>query len=221
MSNPLISADTKVGELAAHIPEAAQLFRDNGISFCCGGKLSLGEAAQKHAKSIDALLASLNAGAHQAAKDAPDKTEELIAHIKSRYHDTHRAELAELVPLAEKVESVHHDHADIPPGLSKLLGQMQSEMTAHMAKEEQILFPMMLSGGHPMIAGPIGVMRHDHEGHMDQLKGLEHLTNSFALPADACKSWTRLYTDTSKFAADLVRHMYLENEILFPRFDNA
>ena len=34
-----------VGDIASDLPGAAEVFRRNGISFCCGGKLSLEEAA--------------------------------------------------------------------------------------------------------------------------------------------------------------------------------
>ena len=36
-----------VGDIASDLPGAAEVFRRAGISFCCGGKLSLSEAAAK------------------------------------------------------------------------------------------------------------------------------------------------------------------------------
>jgi len=95
---------------------------------------------------------------------------------------------------------------------------MAAEMDEHMAKEEQILFPMMRKGGHPMIVHPIAAMRHDHDGHADQLRGIEHFTHGLTPPEGACGSWLRLYAGVEKFADDLVTHMHLENDVLFPRF---
>jgi regulator of cell morphogenesis and NO signaling len=37
----------------------------------------------------------------------------------------------------------------------------------------------------------------------------------------ACRSWTALYTGLRKFADDLVEHIRLENEVLFPRYEGA
>lgn len=87
-----------------------------------------------------------------------------------------------------------------------------------MAKEEQMLFPMMRTGGHPMIMHPIAVMRAEHEGHGAQLRVLEHIMRGYAVPADACGSWRALVEGVEAFADDLVAHMHLENEVLFPRF---
>lgn len=87
-----------------------------------------------------------------------------------------------------------------------------------MAKEEQMLFPMMRAGGHPMIVHPIAVMRAEHEGHGEQLRALEHLIRGFAVPDHACGSWRALIAGAESFADDLVTHMHLENEALFPRF---
>lgn len=38
--------------------------------------------------------------------------EELIEHILTRYHDTHREQLPELIQLSERVERVHGGHTD-------------------------------------------------------------------------------------------------------------
>lgn len=210
-----------VGDIASDLPGAAEIFRQNGISFCCGGKLSVAEAAEKHSLSAEALLNDLRALAAAAGRDAPDATLPLIDHILARYHETHRAELEWLIPLAQKVETVHGDHEEAPHGLTEALVTLRDELESHMAKEEQVLFPMMRQGGHPMIVHPIGVMRHEHDSAADLLRGIEHATHGLTLPEGACRSWTALYTGLEKFTEDLVTHMHLENNVLFPRFEAA
>jgi len=209
-----------LGALAAASPGAAGLFRQSGLSFCCGGARTVAEAAADAGCEAQTLLGALAALAEAADRAAPTETNALIEHIEARYHAVHRDELAELIPLAEKVERVHSDHPEAPRGLADLLRTMESEMDEHMTKEEQILFPMMRTGGHPMIAHPIAVMRHDHDGHADQLRGIEHITHGLTPPEGACGSWIRLYAGVEKFADDLVTHMHLENDILFPRFES-
>ena len=88
-----------------------------------------------------------------------------------------------------------------------------------MQKEEQILFPMMRTGGHPMIVHPIGMMRHEHDDHGEELRTLAALTNDMTPPEGACNSWRALYAGCSKFAEDLTEHIHIENNILFPRFE--
>ena len=150
---------------------------------------------------------------------APEKTEALIAHIQARYHDRHRADLAELLPLARRVEDVHWGDPDLPEGLAALVEDIDRAMEEHMAKEEAVLFPMMLQGGHPMIRHPIAAMRHEHDAHGQGIERLAQATRGFTAPPHACGSWRRLYAGLAQLAAELEHHMHLENDILFPRFE--
>ena len=47
---------TAVGDFAVNIPGATALFRTHKIDFCCGGHISLREAAAKKNVNIDSLL---------------------------------------------------------------------------------------------------------------------------------------------------------------------
>ncbi len=216
-----LSPDMTVSTIAAELPGAAELFRRAGISFCCGGNIALSEAARRAGLEPQDLLAKLQALADAAGRDAPEPTPALIDHILSRYHATHRAELQWLIPLAQKVERVHGDHEDAPIGLAEVLIALQDDLDAHMTKEEQVLFPMMLQGAGPMIAHPIAQMRHEHDDTARLLAGVEHAAHGLNLPEGACGSWTALYTGLRKFTSDLVAHMHLENAVLFARFDTA
>jgi regulator of cell morphogenesis and NO signaling len=116
---------------------------------------------------------------------------------------------------------VHGNHPSAPIGLSGTLAQLRDELESHMIKEEQVLFPMMQHGGSRMIAHPIAEMRNEHEDEARHLQTIEHVTRGLTLPEGACRSWTALYTGLRKFTDDLVVHMHLENEVLFPRFQSV
>lgn len=148
----------------------------------------------------------------------PDETADLVAFILDRYHAVHRRELAQLIELARKVEGVHSNHPEVPRGLTNFLGEVLDLLQQHMQKEEMVLFPMIRNGGHPMIAHPIAMMRAEHEEHTDHLTALTDLTGGFKLPEDACGSWRALYAGLAKFSNDLIEHIRIENEVLFPRF---
>ncbi|WP_027998658.1 iron-sulfur cluster repair di-iron protein [Sinorhizobium arboris] len=214
-----LSLDKTVAAIAAELPGAAELFRGHGISFCCGGNVRLSEAAAKAGLAPSALIAELEALAEAARRDAPEETSDLIGHILDRYHQTHRAELAWLIPLAQKVERVHADHPSAPLGLSQALDRLRDELESHMMKEEHILFPMMRRGSSPIIDHSIAQMRHEHEEEAELLRTVEHLTHGFSLPPAACGSWAALYSGLRKFTDDLVMHMHIENAVLFPRFE--
>lgn len=145
--------------------------------------------------------------------------EELIEHILNRYHDTHREQLPEMIRLAQRVERVHGSHPDCPAGLSAHLEAMQEDLENHMAKEEQILFPMITRGISGLARGPISIMRNEHEDHSTALARLGMLTNDLALPEDACGTWRKLYEEIAAFQEDLTAHISLENSVLFARID--
>ncbi len=145
----------------------------------------------------------------------PDSTGDLVAYIVERFHKGHRRDLPGLIVFARRVESTH---ADAPKGLADFLDEIAESLDQHMQKEEQILFPLIQRGGHPMIGHPIAVMRHEHEDHGVNLDKLRELTNNFQPPAGACGSWQVFYESLAELSAELKEHIRVENELLFPRF---
>jgi len=208
-----------VGAIAATLPGATEVFRRFRIDFCCGGATTLTEAARAKGVPVADITAALAALAAAQGASAPEETGALIEHIVLRYHETHRREMPELISLAQRVEARHADHPQNPQGLVRLLKTMAVAMEDHMAKEEMVLFPMMRAGGNPMIGHPIACMRHEHDEHGDKLAALDDLTRHRALPDDACTTWRALYAGIDKFVADLTEHVHLENNVLFPRFE--
>ncbi|HEZ2175293.1 TPA: hemerythrin domain-containing protein [Neisseria meningitidis] len=138
-----------------------------------------------------------------------------VDHILQRYHNVHRAQFEELVPLAQKVAQVHAD--TFPAEIAGLLAYMQNELLMHMMKEERMLFPMINQGIGRSAAMPISVMMHEHEEHDRAIARLKELTDDFQVPEGACGSWTRLYALAKEMVEDLNDHIHLENDILFAR----
>lgn len=211
-------AARSVADIAASLPGATAVFRRHKLDFCCGGKAALADAAASRGADLGTIEAEL-ASLLQVAAEAPQETEALIELIVSRYHATHRRELPELVRLARRVEAVHGDLPHAPRGLAAVLEALAAELEDHMQKEEQVLFPLMLQGGHPMIAHPIDAMRHEHDSAGEHLATIEALTTRGVPPAGACNTWRALYAGTRKLADDLMEHIHLENNLLFPRFE--
>lgn len=210
-----------IGEIAALLPGATGVFRKHGLDFCCGGEVALADAAYARDISLDEVETDLRAlQSDELPAVAPAETPALIDHILERYHETHRRELPELVRLARRVEKVHADHPDAPRGLADFLEQMIGELEVHMKKEELILFPAMRRQGGAKFDAPITRMRHDHNDHGAHLRQIETLTGHLQLPNGACRTWEALYAGVKKLADDLIEHVHLENNVLFPRFES-
>lgn len=212
-------ADQALGQIAVQLPGATAVFRRLKLDFCCGGQISLRQAA--HEKNLDLTtvleeLAGLKRGSESPQNTAPTA---LIDHILARYHAVHRAQLPELIRMAHRVELVHREKPEVPAGLAQMLESIQEEMLDHMEKEEAILFPMLKAGGNPFVVNPIGIMRSEHVHHGKQLEKLAALTHDATPPDCACNTWQALYAGIAQFSDDLINHIHLENNVLFPQFE--
>lgn len=145
----------------------------------------------------------------------------LIDHIIRRYHEVHRGQFPEAIALARRVEAEHQTDPHCPHGLGDHLAVMADHLMSHQRREEEVLFPLMLAGGHPMISHPISRMEEEHRDVDEQLIQLATLTNAFTTPADACWKWRTLYRSCRDISDDLREHMRLENDVLFPLFLEA
>lgn len=212
-------AQQKLSELAVAIPGATKIFREYNLDFCCGGSALLEVAAQQknlNLAEIEARLANLQQQENREKNWSDAPYNELIEHIIERFHNRHREQLPELITLAEKVENVHADREDCPVGTAALLEKIHAELSQHMMKEENILFPMIKMGNYAMAAMPIRVMEMEHDEAGQDVEVLKSITNHLTPPEDACFSWRALYNGINAFIDDLMHHIHLENNILFP-----
>ncbi|HUE85137.1 MAG TPA: hemerythrin domain-containing protein [Vicinamibacterales bacterium] len=142
---------------------------------------------------------------------------DLIRFIVTRYHEPLRAELPELIALAERVESRHGEKPACPRGLAAHLKVLDAAVIDHLAKEEKVLFPMILEGYGARTAGPVRVMELEHEEHGINLARIRELTSNLTPPDDACATWQGLYRRLGQLESELLEHIDLENTVLFPR----
>lgn len=141
----------------------------------------------------------------------------LIQHILTTYHEPLKTEVPRLVQLARRVEREHADKPGCPVGLAALLDEVHEAVESHLAKEEQILFPLILHGRGPTAHMPVQVMTQEHEDHEQSLRHIRELTSDLQTPEHACASWRDLYGSLARLEAELLEHIHLENTVLFPR----
>ncbi|MBD3868572.1 MAG: iron-sulfur cluster repair di-iron protein [Acidobacteria bacterium] len=213
---------TTVGEIATEHPLATRVFARHGIDFCCGGGVSLKEACETRGLDLDLVLAEIEKETGEGPNDTrrwdQEPLTDLIDHILVTYHRPLDEELPRLHDMAVKVLDVHRDKAE--QTLTDLLATYQAlkaELEQHMAKEEQILFPMIRQGRGAMAGGPIHVMEAEHESAGAALARLRSLTNDYQVPEEACNTWRALWHGLQALEHELHSHIHLENNILFPR----
>jgi len=114
--------------------------------------------------------------------------------------------------------------------IEKLFTAIGQELSTHMLKEEQILFPYIERmeqaawNNEPLppaffgsVKRPIANMMAEHDDAGALLAQIRELANEFTTPSGACPSFLALYRGLEEFERDLHHHVHLENNILFPR----
>ncbi len=222
---------TSVGQYVVERPSRARLFEQLGIDYCCGGREPLASACEK--KGLDPRMV-LDAIEREDAKSPVGEPRdwsrasltELADHIESEHHSTLREELPRLSSMIERlVEAQGRRHSELLR-CREVFGSLRRELESHMAKEEQILFPMIrdleASATLPdfhcgSLRNPIRVMEHEHDDVALALSRLRELTANYTPPDDACNTYRAAFAGLAELEADLHRHIHKENNILFPR----
>lgn len=242
---PLLDPETPVRDVLLAHPSTLGVLERHRLDYCCGGARSVRAACQRAEADVTTVLAELEqAVARQdtarqdtarqdtaaALAGVPDTLPELIDHIVSTHHRVTTEAIATLPPLARKVASVHgatHPHLC---KLSEVVLELFAELEAHMQREERVLFPYLRAVAEAEARGarlarppfesaarPIHVMRSDHDAAGNLLHEIASLTDGYRVPPEACTSWRALYQGLEAHTKDLMRHVWLENEVLFPR----
>ena len=232
----MISSETTVRQVAVQLPESTRLFEKLNIDYCCGGNRTLIDACGSAGVEVDnviELLAALDTvGAIRSGYVDFQKVSlaELIAYILEAHHIFTRSEMARIEALSAKVINAHSANHPELHTVENLFQRLCADLKPHMFKEEQVLFPYIVSmeqakaAGHPgpfapfgTVKNPIRMMSMEHDTAGEILRELRAATADYQVPDDACISYQALYRALEGFEKDLHQHIHLENNILFPR----
>jgi len=216
----MFNTNTTLAQLATTQPGATRVFLRHRLDFCCGGRQTLVHACHEAGLNPEQVLDEIaTAGADPTDERWETKPlPELVQFIVTRYHDSLRVDLPALLEAAQRVERVHADKPSCPHGLAAEIENFQTEILQHLAKEEHALFPAIVAGSHGVqVHMPVRVLMQEHDDHGANLKLLRELATDYVPPAKACATWRALYSGLEKLEAELMQHIHLENNVLFPR----
>ncbi|MEO8854840.1 MAG: iron-sulfur cluster repair di-iron protein, partial [Ginsengibacter sp.] len=229
-------AEETLGEIAVKDLRKAEVFKKYGLDFCCGGKKTVKEACAEKGLDVTKVEQELQNSdkASFTARPLPynDWNLDFLAdYIVNTHHSYVKKTIPDIRTYSEKVAKVHGAHHPELLIINKLAQEVCDEMSAHMVKEETILFPYIKQlvaaknngtgkvkfGNLDSVETPINMMEMEHElvgGNMDKIRTI---SNNFKLPEDACASYSYLFKTLDEFENDLHIHVHLENNILFPK----
>jgi len=228
-----INTDTSVGEIVKANFKTAQIFEKNKIDFCCGGGISLEEACRKSKVDIHLLVPELEA---MATLNDPDskyidglELNELCDYIEKRHHTYVSENVPFLQVKLQKLCDVHGENHQELFKIKELFDGAAGNLSAHMKKEEEILFPYIRKmvtykkdGLHAksefgVAKKTIDLMHEEHTTEGERFEKISELSSSYTCPPDGCGTFQVTYQTLKDFENDLHRHIHLENNILFKK----
>jgi regulator of cell morphogenesis and NO signaling len=221
-----LPGDPTLGDMVTANPSVSRVFEQYQLDYCCGGAQPFSEACAAAGIDPATVLADLAELEEQpAAEWASMPPGELVDLLEATHHVYLKAELPRLTALLDKVVGVHGGRHPELLDVQTSYEQLRAELEPHLAKEEQVLFPMIRELQDATstpdfhcgnLDSPIRVMQFEHDQAGELLARLRELTGDYTPPADGCGSFQALYAGLADLEADTHQHIHKENNVLFP-----
>lgn len=220
--------EMSVGEVALAFPNAPDILAEYKIDYCCGGDISFrtacehaGMNAEQVYKEITSHAAGANTHLRDVARWSPSL---LIDYIIQVHHSYVKESIPRLTGLLDKTCRAHGEEH---PELIKIRENFQTlalELLEHLEKEEKILFPEIKHSGldqHTPLQIVLDDVAEEHRAAGDLIKSIRQLARNYAVPEDACTTYTLTYKKLEEFERDLMQHIHLENNVLLKKISPA
>lgn len=221
-----ISPEITLGDLINQHPSLARTLEKLGIDYCCGGRMSLGQAAIDKGLDPAAVVTELSLVAvpedvawnNLGARD-------LVDHVESTHHHFLWDEMPRVSALLNKIVEVHGGRHPELAEIRATYEQLRQELEPHMRKEELMLFPAIraLAGDDApptfpfgSVQNPISVLMSEHDQAGDLLEQLREQTGGYQAPADGCATYQATFAGLAQIESDTHLHVHKENNLLFP-----
>ena len=227
--------DETLGQMAAADLRKAEVFKKFGLDFCCNGQKTLKEACKEKGLDVTKVEQELQQTDKKSTPAAALPYNEwdpgfLSDYIVNTHHRYLRKNLPEIRQYAAKVQEVHGSRHPELNLVREKVEAIHEELSAHLVKEERILFPYIKSlvaakegqakfeqSPFGSVRNPVNMMEMEHQVVGEDLETLRNITAGYRLPDDACASYSLLYRLLAELEEDLHLHIHLENNILFPK----
>jgi regulator of cell morphogenesis and NO signaling len=226
-----LSTNILVKDIVNELPKTSDVFKKFRIDFCCGGNIPLRKAIAENGINEVALLEELRVVFEKNSSTETDvevwtksDSTTIIDHVINHYHRTSEEELTLLSPYVTKISRVHGDSHPELLKVYELFYEFKKELIEHMVKEEAVVFPLIKKLADGTVEDREEAINmivelekeHDHAGEI--LRQIRAITSDYALPIDACGTYTLVYKRLEDLEGLTFMHVHLENNILFPRY---
>lgn len=230
----MINKDMKLSEIIKMYPAAVKIFNDQKIDFCCGGEDTLEVATEELGIDFNNIIDKIIKTSESYIKEDDDialdlekfrdlSIVDMIDNLLIAHHQKERNLLSEIDSSLNKILVVHYNsHKDQLISLHRLFGLLKIELEAHFAKEEKLVFPLILENPTPSktILDDIKEIEKEHDVAGDIIKEIQDVTNNFNPPKDGCATYNLTFIKLKELIEDIFIHIHKENSILFKKYES-
>ncbi len=212
-----------VRDLANREPRIRQVLEQLGIDTCCGGGRNLYDAMRESKVSEAQLDRAIETAMKEA--DEPEDNwvgssdEDLINCILNIHHKYLHAKLPMLENWFQRSLKAHEPHRNRLLSVYRTFQAIRNDLVPHLKQEEEELFPHLgesrFDEGRQKL---ISKFETEHTAVGENLRRLKRETRNYEYPDFACATVRLLYDGLGEMDDMLHQHIYLENNVLFPRF---
>lgn len=217
-----------IGQIVADDFRTAEVFKNAGIDFCCGGNKTLETACNEVNISQDEIenqLEELNNLPQMPGTNFKDWNAGFLCdYIVNTHHKLELNWLEQLKSYTKKIAEVHGENHPELIQIADLYLQAYEELIPHFRKEEEVLFPAIketvktkTDRYKPIILGAINQMHSEHETAGGIFDEINKLSKGYKVPADGCNTFQVTYKLLKQLEDDIHVHIHLENNVLFPK----
>lgn len=221
----MINSNLKLSEIVNQSLDNAQILNKYGLDFCCGGQRTLKAACEEKKLDENIILNELN----EAKNNISPKTKFenwsakfLMDYIYNNHHNYIRDKGPLIKNLLNKIEQVHgRKHPELKE-INNLFNEIDKEINDHLIEEETTLLTEKNYSEYDEnkknnLINLIETAILDHEKEGIKIKELIKLSDNFKTPTDACTTYKLAFNELKNYIEDLLIHIHLENNILFPK----
>lgn len=229
-----ITKESTIGDAVAVDYRTAEIFENAGIDFCCNGNRTIAEACQKQKMDPDKIIEEIKAVLSGTKMETVDYNAWPLDLLADHIEKTHHRYVSEKIPVIlaylDKIVSVHGNQHPELAAIRNHFFEAAQELSAHMKKEELILFPYIrkmvkakldgsngISAHFGTVKNPIQMMMREHDTEGERFRKISELSNHYTVPEDGCNTYKATFLSLKEFEDDLHLHIHLENNILFPK----
>ena len=218
-----------VDNLVSGNVEAAKILSKYGIDFCTEGNRSLREACAETGIPIRKLLREISQAVECRERHTDPTTisvDELTVYIENYHHNFTTENIVFIRTSLSRLVRLHGRKYPELVEIKNIFDEMTGPLMVHMQHEEFIVFPYIRelakrgkkvkSSIYRSANSPISGMLTDHEKGTEYLRKLKDLTHHFSPPAEG-NAFQVTYAAMRELEKDLVEHLSLESEVLFPK----